>query len=110
MQKGEMMPSLIKVARSVSTAEWKKPVGFMTLDEFARSGRVLRIWSDLLGEEVIFAADDAIVETDSEGFYCGDVIYRAAELNELLDVTSQTLFLIHYTKKHFGGCRINPDD
>ena len=97
------MSSLIDVARSVSRGERKKPAGSMTLDDFARSGRVLHIWSDVLVEVVVFAADDAQIEIDADGHYKGHVIYRAAELGLLLKAAVETVRIMHIVKKEVGG-------
>lgn len=69
-----------------------------TLAEFAKSGRQLTIWSDVLNEIVIFAADNADVYNPR-----GRVVYRAAELAPLPGIGPDALRLIHEAKKEFGA-------
>ena len=53
----------------------------LTLDDFASLGRVLRIYSRVLNEEVLSAADNAVLaESETR------TVYRARALPELLDI------------------------
>jgi hypothetical protein len=82
-------------APSVLVAE----VCAMRLDDFARAGLVVTAWSDVLGERVIFASDNAIVDP-------GELrpIYRARELRVLLGLRDPgELRRIHEMKKKFRG-------
>lgn len=71
----------------------------MRLDEFARSGRVVSLWSDVLEETVVFAGDEA----DLTGVPPQTVVYRAQELAALVSVTPRHLRSIHSAKRVFGG-------
>lgn len=77
-------------------------VGGLTLAEFAASGQIVRIWSDVLNEEVLFAADNARVADTEER-----VVYRARELavvwGENGDITPDALQRLHEIKKVFDG-------
>lgn len=71
----------------------------MRLDDFARAGLVMTVWSEVLGERVIFASDDAIVDP-------GELrpVYRAHELRALLGLRDlRELRRIHEAKKTFRG-------
>jgi len=69
----------------------------MRLSAFARSGSWLRIRSRLLGEDVIFAADNAV---DLPG---GFPIYRAGELTKLTELDPDNLRAVHRVKATFSG-------
>lgn len=70
-----------------------------TLDAFASSGEVRSVCSQVLGEEVLFAADNAALPADTGG----RVVYRARELALLAGVTPEHLRRIHEAKRVFGG-------
>lgn len=97
-----MMATLTETARSIRDRAKQTPVGRLTLAEFAQSERIVRVWSDVLQEELIFAADTARVADTEER-----VIYRARELVVIYgddgDITPDALRLLHETKKVFGG-------
>jgi hypothetical protein len=72
----------------------------MTIREFATSGRTLRIQSEVLGCDVILAADNADVSvTGSSGL----PVFRAREFKHLRDVNPEQLRLIHAAKVEFAG-------
>lgn len=74
-------------------------VSAMALADFATAGLRLVVNSEVLGERVVFASDNAPKrETDS-----GMVEYRAAELRELLGLSPEELRRVHLVKKTFGG-------
>ena len=67
-----------------------------TLDEFARSGLVRMVYSKVLGERVIWAADNVATSLSSQKKY---VVYRAAELKELRGASPERLRAIHELKR-----------
>jgi TubC N-terminal docking domain len=71
----------------------------MGLEDFARAGLVVEVWSEVLGEAVVLASDDACVDP-------GELraVYRARELRVLLGLTGACeLRRIHDVKKTFRG-------
>ena len=85
-----------------------------TLDEFARSGLIRMVDSKVLGERVLWAADNASMPgQDHEQDH---VVYRAAELKELRGVSPEKLRAIHELKRTgdwellSGRAPITPDE
>lgn len=73
-------------------------MGRMTLAQFAGSGRVVVIYSDVLGEEVLLAADNArLPEGETRP------VYRARELAGLAEWSADGLRLLHEVKARFGA-------
>jgi hypothetical protein len=70
----------------------------MPLSQFAQSGICREIHSKVLDERVIFAADNAEVPEDTPL-----VVYRAAELRELLGATPEKIRAVHEVKRSFDG-------
>jgi hypothetical protein len=70
----------------------------MRLSEFASARLVVEVRSDVLGEVVIFASDNAIVDPGERR-----VVYRAAELRDLLRIQPEGLRQIHRMKQLFRG-------
>jgi hypothetical protein len=71
----------------------------LPLEDFALAGLVVEVRSDVLGETVIFASDDARVDP-------GELwpVYRARELRVLLGLTDpRELRRIHEVKRTFRG-------
>jgi hypothetical protein len=71
----------------------------MRLDDFARAGLVVTVRSELLGERIILASDNARVDP-------GELrtVYRARELRALLGLTDPgELRQIHAVKRTFRG-------
>jgi|ERR1700680_4821461 len=71
----------------------------MGLEEFARAGLVVEVWSEVLGEAVVLASDDACVDP-------GELraVYRARELRVLLGLKEACeLRQIQEVKKTFRG-------
>lgn len=96
------MTNLLGLAQSVKfdrkePAETERLAG-MTLANFAGSGRVLRVYSDVLQEEVLIAADNAALPPGERR-----AVYRASELPELLDITPEGLRFLHRVKTTFPG-------
>lgn len=92
------MPTLTEQARAVRDRVRAVPAGTLTLAQFAGSGRTEQVYSDVLGEEVLFAADNAHVpDTETR------IVYQSRELALLLDATPEGLRLTHEVKKWFGG-------
>jgi hypothetical protein len=80
---------------SLLTAE----VCAMRLEDFARAGLVVEVWSTVLDEAVMFASDDALVDPGEPR-----TVYRAHELRVLLGLTTpRELRRIHEVKKMFRG-------
>ncbi len=72
------------------------------LAQFAGSGRVVAIYSDVLGEEAVFAADNArLPEGETRP------VYRARELvviwGEDGSISAEGLRLLHEVKTRFGA-------
>lgn len=70
----------------------------MGLSEFADARLVVAVRSALLDEVVVFASDNAIVDPGEQR-----VVYRAAELRELLGLSPKDLRAVHRVKKTFRG-------
>tara|TARA_Y100001951_G_scaffold99951_1_gene102628 strand:+ start:272 stop:538 length:267 start_codon:yes stop_codon:yes gene_type:complete len=68
------------------------------LSEFLAERGVARVNSKVLGEDVLFAADDAEIPSDNDL-----VVYCESELRELVGKTPQQLKSIHDVKKAFEG-------
>ena len=100
--------SLLAIARTVKhetvTPSCQTWIDVLTVDDFANSGRVLRIYSGVLNVEVLLAADNAVLSEDEVR-----TVYRASELTELLDITPEGLRLLHEIKGVFPGSVILPD-
>lgn len=70
----------------------------MRLDEFAVARLRVEVTSDVLGERIVFASDNSRLDPHEPL-----VIYRAAELKELLGLSPEELRAVHRIKKLFGG-------
>lgn len=70
----------------------------MPLSEFATSGQVLFVESRILGEAVVWAADNARVPEDEER-----VVYRTRELRQLVGATEAELRSVHTAKEALDG-------
>lgn len=96
------MLTLTEIAQAIRGRAQSKPISSLTVAEFAVSRRIVRVWSDVLSEEILFAADNARVAGTEER-----VVYRARELAALWgkdgDIMPDTLRLLHETKKVFAG-------
>jgi hypothetical protein len=83
----------------------------MPLDKLAQSGIYREVHSKALDERVIFAADNAEVPDDTPL-----IVYRAAEMRELLGASPEMLRAAHQVKKNFDGevvedpPELSPDD
>ena len=77
----------------------------MPLENFASSGLVKEVKSKLLGETVIWAADNAQVPPETD-----QVIYRASELKELAGISPEQLRKIHMLKKTRDWEVVNLED
>jgi hypothetical protein len=75
-------------------------VARMTLAEFARSGRVVRVRSRLLGEDIWWVANESLRGTVPDPTRA---VYTAGELRHLVNISPQDLINIHRIKKTFGG-------
>lgn len=70
----------------------------LRLSEFATARLRVEVTSDVLGERVVFASDNAKLDPGERR-----VIYRAAELRELVGFSADDLRKVHSIKKMFGG-------
>jgi hypothetical protein len=70
----------------------------MPLRTFAGARIVVRVWSELVSERLILASDNARLDPGER-----EVVYRAAELWQLLDLGSEHLKWVHNIKRIFGG-------
>lgn len=70
----------------------------MRLSEFARARLVVTVHSAVLGEVVVFASDNAVLDPGEQR-----VVYRAAELRELLGLSAKDLRAVHGVKRTFRG-------
>ncbi len=77
-------------------------VAAMTLDEFARAGLIVRVWSNVLGCEVFFVSDN-VPAAELKGIDLQ--IYRTADLRKLehLRQRPRDLRKIHDVKNIFDG-------
>lgn len=97
------MATLIEQARAIRDQAKAVPTVTLTLAQFAESRRIIAIYSEVLDEEVIFAADNArLLEPGTR------TVYRARELALLSDWSPEGLRLAHEVKKKFGG-QIEPE-
>ena len=77
----------------------------MPLEDFASTGLVKEVKSKLLGETVIWAADNAQAPPETD-----QVIYRASELKELACMSPEQLRKIHMLKKTRDWEVVNLED
>ena len=98
----ELAKRSVKHEPAASTASYT--TGGVTLADFATSGRVLTIRSAILGCDVLFAADNALVHNPRNL-----VVYRASELTLLGGYDSEALRLLHEIKC-ISGAQITIDD
>lgn len=70
----------------------------MPLEEFARAGLAVEVCSEVLGEVVLLASDNALLDPSERR-----PVYRAAELRELLGLSPSDLRQVHRVKVIFGG-------
>lgn len=70
----------------------------MPLSEFAESGLVREVTSRMLGEVVLFAADNGEIPADNSL-----VVYRASELRAMVGVSPDALRAAHAVKKKLEG-------
>ena len=76
-----------------STARDRYRIGGMSLSRFSSAGLVLRVRSRLLGEDVLFASDNAKIDARQDL-----AVYRAAELERLLRGSQAELMALHTAK------------
>ena len=77
----------------------------MPLDKLAQSGIYREVHSKALDERVIFAADNAEVPEDTPL-----IVYRAAEMRELLGASPEMLRAAHQVRKAFDGEIVADED
>jgi hypothetical protein len=92
---GDALGGVSEVQASVLDAE----VCAMSLEDFARAGLVVEVWSRVLGEAIVFASDDARLDPGERR-----AVYYARELQVLLGLTAPgELRRIHEVKRIFRG-------
>jgi hypothetical protein len=77
----------------------------MPLPEFAESGLICEVHSHVLGEDVLFAADNAQIPADNSL-----VVYRAAERQKLAGASPGMLKAVHAVKKQLDGEVVEPTE
>ena len=77
----------------------------MRLSAFAESGLVCEVQSKVLGENVLWAADNAVVPPDSPL-----VVYRASELRAAWGMSPERLRAVHAVKKAMDGDIVAADE
>jgi hypothetical protein len=70
----------------------------LRLSELFAAGPVRRVWSGVLGEEVLFLADDA-EEPEEHGL----TVYRESEMRRLVGMDPEQLKAVHLTKAMLDG-------
>ena len=70
----------------------------MPLSEFARARLVASVWSEVLGEEVVLASDNAVLDPGERR-----PVYRASEALKLLGLSPRDLRQVHAVKQTFRG-------
>ncbi len=97
-----LKPELLGLLHRLATtqAEGEDDFSRMTLSEFAQSRRTLRIRSHMLGEDVWWVSDESLRRTVPDPTL---VVYTAAELQHLVDISPQDLINLHRIKKTFHG-------
>lgn len=73
-------------------------VATMPLEVFQHAGLALPFFSTALGDEVVLASDNAIVDPGERR-----VVYRAAEMWHMTSMRPDTLRTVHEVKRLFGG-------
>ena len=73
------------------------------LPEFAESGLVCEVHSHVLGEDVLFVADNAQIPPDNSL-----VVYRAAECQKLIGASPEMLKAVYEVKRQFDGEAVEP--
>ncbi len=87
---GEVEPTRWPVSESELLA--------MPLSEFATAGLVVEVLSEALDETVILASNNAAMDPGERR-----VVYRAAELRELIGLKPADLRMVHEVKRVFGA-------
>jgi hypothetical protein len=75
----------------------------MPLPEFAESGLVCEVHSHVLGEDVLFVADNTQIPPDNSL-----VVYRAAERQKLIGASPEMLKAVNEVKRQFDGEVVEP--
>ena len=71
----------------------------MTLEEFKQSSLVVKIWSNLLGEQIALVSHKELSGQVPEGI----CTYTPEEISELKKLDSKAVCLVHRIKKEFDG-------
>ena len=94
LQLRDALPGGVVASQSCLLAEFLE----MRLEEFEGAGLVVEVWPKALGEVVVFASDNAVVDPGELR-----VVYRAAELRGLVGIQPADLRNLHDIKKTFRG-------
>lgn len=93
---------LVKGHKAEIIAEVRQAVENMTLEEFAGAGQAVKVFSEILGEDIYLCSDEnAMKMVHAEGL----VAYLPDELMAIHQAhpSSEALKLIHEVKKSFNG-------
>lgn len=74
----------------------------MPLSEFEKAGKVLKVWSEVLGEHVYFVSSDAVLNRNP----LDAVAYTAKELEAMLDMAQEEVKAAHEVKKVFSSAKV----
>jgi len=88
-----------------SLQELQTPATDGILSELLCAYPVVRVQSQVVGEDVLWVADDVEIPADNDL-----VVYREAELRELVGKTPEDLRRIHEVKKGIDGEVVDTDD
>jgi len=83
-----------QISERVAVDGRRRQLEQLPLDQFATAGLALRVYSEVLGEDVIFASDNAEICEHPDL-----PVYRADELRQLLKLRSPDLQALHASKK-----------
>ncbi len=91
---GQALGGVEPASWPVTTAELLS----LPLADFATAGLVVEVRSKVLGELVLFASDNALLDPGERR-----PVYRAAELRELVGLKPAELRTVHRVKRTFRG-------
>lgn len=80
----------------------ERPIEKMALSEFEKAGKVLKVWSEVLKEDVYFISSEAVINRNP----LDAVAYTAQELQAMLDMTPEEVKAAHAVKRAFHKARI----
>ena len=80
-------------------SEKTKSLMNLSLSEFQQGNYVVKVKSQLLGEDIYFVSNEKLFDRVPDGF----VVYTARELKALRGVTKEHLKKVHRIKRTFDG-------